>query len=145
MALVIIMRGLKRLQRNFRSESKQRCGGSGSRGGNFAALTMNISSFRLESEVGMFVNLSTRLVFLSSSPPPPFLHSPVRPLPSPSLCFKLDNENNEFGVCFFPALPHLACALLLTHSDPASYSLAHATNHYLSLFDSSFPPFYSIF
>lgn len=62
---------------------------------------------------------------LSSSPIPPS---------SPSPWFELDNENNEFGVCFFlcvsrppPLLSlHLARPVSLSHGDPVSYSLAHA-------------------
>lgn len=45
-------------------------------------------------------------LFFSSYLPPPFLHSPIPPS-CPFLWFKLDNENNEFGVCFilFLSLP----------------------------------------
>lgn len=81
-----------------------------------------IFSLNLQSEAGMCVNLSQPVscsssFFLSSSLPslpcstPPSLH------PLPSLWFELDNENNEFGVCFFLSvcltLPHFFLFILL--------------------------------
>lgn len=109
-------------------------------GGNRAALKMNIFSLKLESEVGMFVNLLSHVATLFFSLPLRLLPSSTPPSVHNHLPLCASNQTmktmNLVSVSFSPSLtlPHLACPLLLTHGDPASYSLAHANNQYLTLF-----------
>lgn len=95
-----------------------------------AIISFSVSNFSLRQEC-VWISLNPSHVaprFFSLSLPPPI------PPSSPSLWFELDNENNEFGVCFFlcvsrppPLLSlHLARPVSLSHGDPVSYSLAHA-------------------
>ena len=64
----------------------------------------------------MCVNLSQPVSCSSSFFPPPSLH------PLPSLWFELDNENNEFGVCFFLWLSRPPPTSFSSRGDPVSDS-----------------------
>lgn len=75
-----------------------------------------ILGLKLQCRAGMCVNLSQPVSCSSSFFSPPSLH------PLPSLWFELDNENNEFGVCFFLWLSRPPPTSFSSHGDPVSDS-----------------------